>query len=91
MTKVRDNRDDDPKIRTEGDLNELDEVRSLRNRIAHHEPICFDKMQQIYTGHTKTTHSLIIKHNEWLGYKSSDLLLGLDEAKQILIEIEQQK
>lgn len=24
-------------------FNELDEVRNLRNRIAHHEPLCFDK------------------------------------------------
>lgn len=72
-------------------FNELDEVRSLRNRIAHHEPVCFDNAHQIYTGRTKTTHSYIIKHIEWLGYKSSELLLGLDETAQILIEIDQQK
>lgn len=72
-------------------FNELDEVRSVRNRIAHHEPVCFSKAHQIYTDHTNTTHSYIIKHVEWLGYKSSDLLLGLDETTQLLIEIDQQK
>lgn len=72
-------------------FNELDEIRNLRNRIAHHEPLCFDKLHQIYTNHTKTTHGYIIKHVEWLGYKTKDLLLGLDDTIQILTATDNQK
>ncbi|MBD0333570.1 MAG: hypothetical protein ICV66_13060 [Chitinophagaceae bacterium] len=72
-------------------FNELDEVRSLRNRIAHHEPVSFDKLHQVYTGHTRAIHSYIIKHIEWLGYTSWELLLGLDETPQILKQVDNLK
>lgn len=72
-------------------FNELDQVRSLRNRIAHHEPLCFDKAHQIDTDHTKTIYGYIIKHIEWLGYKSAELLLGLDETIVMLKRIDNQK
>lgn len=68
-------------------FNELDEVRNLRNRIAHHEPLCFDKFHSIHTDHTRTTHSYILKHIQWLGYDSGELLLEIDKASEILTQI----
>lgn len=81
-----------PKGTSQGQIfNELDEVRNLRNRIAHHEPLCFDKQHQIDTTHTETTHSYITRHIEWLGYTSWELLLGLDETPRILTQIDKLK
>lgn len=51
----------------------------------------FDQIHQIDTARTKTTHGYIIKHIEWLVYKSSELLLGLDETIQILTQIDWHK
>lgn len=68
-------------------FNELDEVRNLRNRIAHHEPLCFDKYHSLNTDGTRAAHSYILKHIEWLGYDRSELLLELDETSDILFQI----
>ncbi len=69
-------------------FNELDEIRSLRNRIAHHEPLCFDRQHQIFTNHTKATYYYIIKHTIWLGYDPNKLYLGLDETLNIIETIQ---
>jgi hypothetical protein len=72
-------------------FNELDDVRSLRNRIAHHEPLCFNKQHKIYTDHTKNTYEIIIRHAIWLGYNPNNLYLGLDEVLNIISLIEKEK
>jgi len=69
-------------------FNELDEIRNLRNRVAHHEPLCFDKQHKIFTTNTKTTYDIIIKHSNWLGYDHSKLYLGLDETNQVIVIID---
>ncbi len=65
-------------------FNELDHVNSLRNRIAHHEPICF------YTGFSliTTTYIEFIYHKiivlfDWLGVSAQEYLFGLDHVKKI--------
>jgi len=72
-------------------FNELDQIRSLRNRIAHHEPLCFDKQHKIYTTHTNTTYHCLIKLTNWLGYDQVKLFLGLDKTLEILTKIENEK
>ena len=72
-------------------FNELDEIRKLRNRIAHHEPLCFDKQHQIFTDHTMTTYSFIIKQVDWLGYEHNELYLELDNTTKIMTAIDGQK
>ncbi len=68
-------------------FNELDEVRNLRNRIAHHEPICFSRNHKIETSHTERTYSYILRHTDWLGYKTDELFLGTDNTTEILNQI----
>ena len=72
-------------------FNELDEIRSLRNRIAHQEPLCFDKHHRIFTDHTKTTYDYIIKETVWLGFDPNELYLGLDETMKIITTIENER
>ena len=81
-----------PKATTQKQIfNELDEIRSMRNRIAHHEPICFDKHHKIFTDHTKRTYDYIIKQTSWLGYDPNKPYLGLDETLQIITTIENER
>jgi hypothetical protein len=81
-----------PKGTTQKNIfNELDQIRSLRNRIAHHEPLCFDKQHNIYVSHTNTTYRHLIKHTNWLGYNPNKLFLDLDETLKILTNIENEK
>lgn len=71
-------------------FNGLDEVRKLRNRIAHHEPLCFNKQHQIFTAHIQTTYDILIKHTDWLGYDHVKLYLGLDDTTKIITNIDGQ-
>lgn len=64
-------------------FNELDEIRSLRNRIAHHEPLIFNSKDQISTGQTKKTYGIILKHTEWLGFDPLKLYHKLDNMNEL--------
>ena len=73
-------------------FNELDKVNTLRNRIAHHEPICFT--------HTSTTIDTTYILNEyqkiqtlflWMGIDSRSLLYGLDHVQQVCQKIDSLK
>ena len=44
----------------------LVKINDLRNRIAHHEPICFEK-DTISTNQTKKRYHLILESLSWLG------------------------
>jgi hypothetical protein len=52
---------------------ELNEIRIFRNRIAHHEAICFDKQGQISAVYTKNIWELIQKYTYFLGLPSDFL------------------
>lgn len=69
-------------------FNELDHVNSLRNRIAHHEPICFP------TGRAEITTDYILWINnkietlfDWMGIDASEYLKGLSNMPEIVNEI----
>ena len=54
-------------------------INDIRNRIAHYEPICFDKT----TGSVSTTlvsnrYKLIFELLYWLGYNPKRILHGID-------------
>ncbi len=72
-------------------FNELDEIRNLRNRIAHHEPLCFNSQNFIFTERTKITYELILKHTKWLGFEPHRLYLNLDNSTEILKRIDVEK
>lgn len=58
--------------------NELQAVKTFRNRIAHHEAICFDPEGNKSTLGVRTTFALIVKYIRYLGYSESNLCYGLD-------------
>ena len=71
-------------------FNELDGINILRNRIAHHEPICF-ALRQPSIGPSyiliayQQLHTLFL----WMGIDSHSLLYGLDHVQQVCRKINQ--
>lgn len=62
-------------------LNHLASVNELRNRIAHHEPICFKHGTYIKdTSFAKEHYRLISDFLAWMGIDSGALLFGLDHV-----------
>ena len=61
----------------------LDSVNNMRNRIAHHEPICFNKATgAIDTSYSLTIYAHIMMLFQWMGIDSGALLYGLDHVGQ---------
>ena len=71
-------------------FNELDGVNILRNRIAHHEPICFARRQpEIGTSYILNAYQTLHKLFMWMGIDSHSLLYGLDHVQQVCSKINQ--
>lgn len=69
-------------------FNELDGINVLRNRIAHHEPICFTRRQsQIGTVYILNSYQNLHKLFMWMGIDSHSLLYGLDHVQQVCNKI----
>lgn len=65
-------------------FNELDKVNSLRNRIAHHEPICFPTgKSEIDTSYILNIYIKIHRLFMWMGVDARALLYGLDHVQQV--------
>lgn len=65
-------------------FNELNGINILRNRIAHHEPICFLKNQsQIGITYILNAYENLHKLFMWMGIDSDSLLYGLDHVQQV--------
>ena len=64
----------------------LIKINELRNRIAHHEPICFEK-DTISIDRTERKYHLIVKLLEWLGCNPQQILLGIDGVGSALYAI----
>lgn len=58
--------------------NELQAIKAFRNRIAHHEAICFDATGAKNTAPAKDSYALVIKYVRFLGYPETHLYYGLD-------------
>lgn len=58
--------------------NELQQIKAFRNRIAHHEAICFDESGVISTQTARENYNLILKYIKYLGYSETQLCFGLD-------------
>lgn len=73
-------------------FNELDGINILRNRIAHHEPICFARRQpEIGTSYILNAYQTLHKLFMWMGIDSHSLLYGLDHVQQVCSKINQLK
>ena len=66
--------------------NELMAVKNFRNRIAHHEPICFYSNGNKNTGFAKAHYDLIVRYVKFLGYPEEHLYFGLDVLPDSVLE-----
>jgi len=70
-------------------FNELARINNLRNRIAHHEPICFIPMQPVKdTTFVRQHYSLIRQLFQWMSIDEAALLYGLDHINTICDQID---
>ena len=58
--------------------NELQAVKAFRNRIAHHEAICFDAKGTKNTAGVRANYALVIQYIQFLGFPENHLYYGLD-------------
>lgn len=73
-------------------FNELDKINTLRNRIAHHEPICFPIQGSIiYTDYILNEYRKIMMLFQWMGIDGDKLLFGLDHVQQLCVKIDKLK
>lgn len=69
-------------------FNELAAINTIRNRIAHHEPICFQfRSSRINTDYALDRYARIHRLFNWMDIDSTKLLYGLDHVNQISIKI----
>ncbi len=68
-------------------FNELDFINNMRNRVAHHEPICFDGSGNIDTFYVESRYQKMLNLFKWMEIDSSSLLYGLDHVKAVCARI----
>jgi hypothetical protein len=70
-------------------FNELARINRLRNRIAHHEPICFLPARSVKdTTYSRQHYTLLVQLFHWMSIDESALLYGLDHINSICNEID---
>lgn len=67
----------------------LAQINDLRNRIAHHEPICFSQGHSIKdTRNVRVTYNQIIQLFQWMNIDANSLLYGLDHINRVCNDID---
>lgn len=70
-------------------FNRLAKINELRNRIAHHEPICFIPGKAMTnTSDTRKRYVLILQLFRWMNIEEGKLLYGLDHVNNTLDKID---
>ncbi len=70
-------------------FDQLGYINDLRNRIAHHEPICFQPGNSIKdTTYVRQHYVLILQLFQWMQIDESALLYGLDHIIEIANQID---
>ena len=70
-------------------LTQLAQINKLRNRIAHHEPICFLPAHSVKdTTYARQHYNLIIQLFQWMQIDEAALLYGIDHINTICNEID---
>ena len=59
-------------------FHELDYINHIRNRIAHHEPICFGPPTTIDVTYALNRYTRMIVLLQWMGIDAASMLYGLD-------------
>lgn len=58
--------------------NDLQEIKNFRNRIAHHEPICFNASGDLDLSGASNQFNLLNTYISYLGYSRADLCQDMD-------------
>jgi len=70
-------------------FNQLADINEIRNRIAHHEPICFTQgTNTIDTNYARDNYHKIIELFNWMDINHRSLLYGIDHVEQICNQID---
>lgn len=70
-------------------FNQLGQINDLRNRIAHHEPICFLPAQAVKdTAYSRRNYNLLLQLFHWMNVDERALLYGLDHINTVCNEID---
>jgi len=65
-------------------FQELDYINKLRNRIAHHEPICFARPNAVTdASYVLNQYARIMKLFNWMGIDGPSLVYGLDHVAYV--------
>lgn len=56
---------------------ELRQILNFRNRIAHHEPICFNMAKRKDTFYVRNNYRLIYRYIRFLGYNTNEIFGAL--------------
>lgn len=70
-------------------FNQLASINKIRNRIAHHEPICFVPRQPIKdTSYARQNYNLILQLFKWMNIDEHSLLYGVDHVSVVCDKID---
>ncbi len=70
-------------------FNQLADINKFRNRIAHHEPICFRNSQSIKDSTNARKHyGKIIQFFQWMNINESELLYGIDHINKVCTTVD---
>lgn len=72
-------------------FNQLGDINDLRNRIAHHEPICFVTSAGTTTKNTiyaRQHYNLLLQLFQWMQIDERSLLYGLDHINTVCSQID---
>ena len=70
-------------------FNQLADINKFRNRIAHHEPICFRNFHSIKDSTTARQHyDKIIQFFQWMDINASELLYGIDHINKVCSDLD---
>jgi hypothetical protein len=70
-------------------FNRLAEINEIRNRIAHHEPICFRRGRAVKdTTFARQHYTLILQLFQWMSIDAPALLYGLDHINRVCSDID---
>ncbi|MBQ7531061.1 MAG: Abi family protein [Paludibacteraceae bacterium] len=66
---------------------DITDIREFRNRIAHHEPICFSTTGEIDTAYMERHYVLIKEYLQFMGVKKEDVLPIVYRPEELLEEV----
>ena len=71
-----------------GVYKDLTHIREFRNRIAHHEPICFDGNGNISTTFARRHYQLICEYISYMGQQPDDVISWAEKPEKFLDAID---